>query len=456
MLKSVSVRLVGLVAIGAAALGFSFSGAGGVQALASGAHNTVPVRIAAPGRSGGIDAPFTLVSRNANVTNRSGAQSETAIAVDPTSPKHLLASLNDLTDTARVYESFNGGKTWALSTLNLDPDFCYDTWLQFNSAGDAFLSYECFDERIAYLKHGTTTWVKTKLTGAGSFPDRDMVTVDNTATSPFAGSVYVGYDDNGANNAAHLMISRTGFGSWVQSPKFNDGNPTIGVNAAVGPDGTVYGTWEDYSGKKLWTDKSTNGGSTWGTDHVVTNFRINTTTFFISIPPQPDRGVLPMPMTATAPAGTSHAGRLYVTYFDKAVATSNTNIYFRYSDNGGSTWSAEKQINDDTNNAWHFHPAISVSPNGTIGVSFYDTRNDPTGKKTDQFFTFSTDGGLTWAPNVKVTSAQSDESGSGDPNDYGDYQNIAASVANWFAPVWTDSRRPGAQAEDTFMARVKP
>src|SRR6266536_2713 len=284
MLKSVSVRLVGLVAIGTAALGFSFSGTGGVQALASGAHNTVPVRIAAPGRSGGIDAPFTLVSRNANVTNRSGAQSETAIAVDPTSPKHLLASLNDLTDTARVYESFNGGKTWALSTLNLDPEFCYDTWLQFNSAGDAFLSYECFDERIAYLKHGTTTWVKTKLTGAGSFPDRDMVTVDNTATSPFAGS--------------------------------------------------VYGTWEDYSGKKLWTDKSTNGGSTWGTDHVVTNFRINTTTFFISIPPQPDRGVLPMPMTATAPAGTPHAGRLYVTYFDKAVATSNTNIYFRYSDDG--------------------------------------------------------------------------------------------------------------------------
>ena len=85
-----------------------------------------------------------------------------------------------------------------------------------------------------------------------------------------------------------------------------------------------------------------------------------------------------------------------------------------------------------------------MSPNGTIGVSFYDTRNDSTGKKTDQYFTFSSDGGLTWAPNVKVTSAQSDESGSGDPNDYGDYQNIAASATNWFAPVWTDSRRPGA------------
>src|SRR5207244_11264763 len=66
----------------------------------------------------------------------------------------------------------------------------------------------------------------------------------------------------------------------------------LGSRTAVAPDGTVYGTWEDYSGKNILTDKSTNGGATWGTDPVVTNYRINTGTFFISIPPQPDRGVL--------------------------------------------------------------------------------------------------------------------------------------------------------------------
>jgi hypothetical protein len=231
-----------------------------------------------------------VVKRNVNITNANGAQSETSVAVDPTNPSHLIAMMNDLAAasgaTAGNYESFDRGRTWAPAGNNVGTGFCYDTWAAFNQSGDAFMSYECSDQRIGYRKAGTTTWVDTKLTNAGSFPDRDMVTVDNSATSPFAGSVYIGYDDNGANNAAHLMYSRNGFGSWSQSPKINDTSSTIGVNAVTAPDGTVYALWEDYSGKKIWADKSTDGGATWGTDHVVTNFRINTASFFIFIPPQ--------------------------------------------------------------------------------------------------------------------------------------------------------------------------
>ena len=222
----------------------------------------------------------------------------------------------------------------------------------------------------------------------------------------------------------------------------------------MAPDGTVYGTWEDYSGKNILTDKSTNGGATWGTDHVVTNYRINTGTFFISIPPQPDRGVLPMPMTTVAPAGTACAGRLYVTYYDKSTIGANTNVYERYSDDGGTTWSSEIQVNDGSTTAYHFHPAIAVSKNGTVGISFYDTRNDPTNKKTDQYISFSTNCGVSWSANQKLTTAMSDESGAGDPNDYGDYQGLSAWT--FFQAVWTDSRVPGAVKEDMFTASSKP
>ena len=67
-----------------------------------------------------------------------------------------------------------------------------------------------------------------------------MVTTDNSPTSPFLGSVYVGYDEANVNNAAHVLYSRNGFGSWTKSSKINDTGATIGVNAAVAPDGTVY------------------------------------------------------------------------------------------------------------------------------------------------------------------------------------------------------------------------
>jgi len=62
---------------------------------------------------------------------------------------------------------------------------------------------------------------------------------------------------------------------------------------------------------------------------------------------------------------------------------------------------------------------------------------------------------VTWSDNQKTTTAVSDESGFGDPNDYGDYQGIDASPANWFAISWTDSRIPGAVAEDLFGAKAK-
>src|ERR1051326_8475816 len=358
-------------------------------------YNTVPTRSTKPAQEsqGSVNH-----GPNTNVTNKSGPQSETSVAVDPTNPLHVYTSVNDLTTTAAVYESMDGGATFTKSNFN-PPGFCYDTWLAFNANGDAFVSYECSDEDIAYKKAGQSNWTLTKLSIAGSFPDRDMVTIDNSPSSPFFGSVYIGYDDNGANNTPYVLYSRDGFGNWNRSAKVANGNPTIGVNVATGPDGSVYATWEDYCGKKIWNAKSSDGGATFGTGHVVTNYRLNTTTFFVSIPPQNVRGIVPFPFTKVAQSG-AHAGRLYCSYTDKDANTSNTNIYVRYSDDGGTTWSAETKVNDDTNHAYHFHHSIAILSNGAVGVSFYDTRRDPNNRKTDRGFAYSTNGGSTFSKNI--------------------------------------------------------
>jgi Neuraminidase (sialidase) len=146
---------------------------------------------------------------------------------------------------------------------------------------------------------------------------------------------------------------------------------------------------------------------------------------------------------------------VYVTYTDRSPNTSDTNVYVRFSDDGGATWSPESKVNDDIVNAYQFHPSISVAPNGRVGVSFYDTRDDqPSNEKTHQYFAVSVDGGVTWSPNLRVTTEQSDESGFGDPNDYGDYQGLDATSRNTWHVVWTDSR-PAAVAEDMFAARVR-
>lgn len=463
MIRSRRVRALLVVAATTATLA-AMSGLAGAAGASPGAgpnrYSTVPIRSAhlggQPTRYSTPGYPYFRSTKNLNLTNEPGAQSETAIAVDPTNPKHAIASVNDLTTTAAVYETTNGGKTWTLQNLGLGSAFCYDTWDDFNSAGDAFVSLECSDQRIAYQKAGTQTWVTTLLPNAGIFPDRDMVRVDTSTSSSYPGSVYIGYDDNGANNAAYVMYSRDGFGNWQRSAKINDTSSTIGVNVATAPNGTVYAAWEDFSGGKIWVDRSTDGGATWSTDHVVTTYRLATQSFFILIPPTPHRGIVPFPMTAVSPAGTAHAGRLYVAYTDKSTTGSDTDIFVRYSDDGGATWSAESRVNDDTVGAYQFFPSISVSANGTVAVSFYDTRNDPTNHKTDRYIAFSTDGGVTWSANQKVTTAMSDETGANaNPNDYGDYENMDSFGKQLFALDWTDSRA-GAQAEDMFAAGAKP
>lgn len=78
-------------------------------------------------------------------------------------------------------------------------------------------------------------------------------------------------------------------------------------------------------------------------------------------------------------------------------------IVVQRSTDGGATWSSPLAIDDDPpeQQATGFYPQLNVAPNGRVDVAWQDNR-----ETTDFFFniryTYSTDGGATWAPNVKV------------------------------------------------------
>jgi subtilisin-like proprotein convertase family protein len=120
-------------------------------------------------------------------------------------------------------------------------------------------------------------------------------------------------------------------------------------------------------------------------------------------------------------------GRIYVTYVDRPLfnapnnPTDNTDIFLVFSDNDGRTWSSPVQVNTDdstidghssatTSNDLGVHaafiqgrpqyqPSIAVDPaTGTVGLSWFDVRDDPSLTRYATYVTTSIDGGQTFSP----------------------------------------------------------
>ena len=115
-------------------------------------------------------------------------------------------------------------------------------------------------------------------------------------------------------------------------------------------------------------------------------------------------------------SGGVHNGRVYLTYTDRPSLFSNdTNIFVRYSDNNGTTWSAPVQVNSvSTGN--QFWPSIAVDQTtGNVAVVWYDPRNDPGNTRVQLYAAVSDDGGANFAVNnVAVAAALSKASGAED------------------------------------------
>jgi flagellar hook capping protein FlgD len=121
-------------------------------------------------------------------------------------------------------------------------------------------------------------------------------------------------------------------------------------------------------------------------------------------PPFPNGGLLSQIWVAVDPSQGSTAGYVYV------LATLNTprdslDVQFVRSTDGGDTWSAPVRVKDDPPGAFQWFGTMSVSPNGRIDVVWNDTRNWPGAAVSELFYSYSTDGGVTWSPNEQASPA---------------------------------------------------
>lgn len=157
------------------------------------------------------------------------------------------------------------------------------------------------------------------------------------------------------------------------------------------------------------------------------------------------------------------ASRIFVAWDD--ARNGDRDAFVRRSLDGGRTWEQLERINDDQigNGRTQYMPHIALAPTQRLDIIFYDRRNDPEDERNDVYYAFSTDGGVTFGQNVKLTS-QSSPSRSGQrypiPSAHGlvEFGSRLALLGGSTKVIaaWTDSRNSRAEPyQDVFATRVE-
>lgn len=189
--------------------------------------------------------------------------------------------------------------------------------------------------------------------------DKNWITCDNTASSPFYGSCYTQFDDFGSGNALKMYYSRDGGQTWKPSRVPRAG--VIGGQPLVLPNGTVVVPLDNASETALGYTVSTNGGVKFGQAFVIDSI------FAATEPGGLRSGPLP-----TAEIG---GGKIYVVWEDCRFRTScSTNDLVYTTSTDGTTWSATQRIPIDavSSTVDHFLPGVAVKSDGsTVSVTYY-------------------------------------------------------------------------------------
>jgi hypothetical protein len=429
------------------------------------------------------------VGQNVDVSNEPGPQSETAIAINPANPSQIVAGSNEIFRLPmRGYFSSDGGSTWGGVDLPLPPplvtngtDFGSDPSVAWDTHGNVFYAYIVVffssgfpngvaingtEMAVARSADGGRTWTSTYFAlqkGETKFNDKPYIAVDDNPSSPHRNTIYVAWDrfDGSSSSFNGVLVSHsTDGGRTFSAPVFASGTAAgpkgdIGADPFVAPDGTLHMAWHDVQNNAIVQASSADGGASFGPTRVIAPTLV---AFDIAIPAMATRRALVYPACGADTSTGPHRGTLYCSWMDQ-TASNGTDIFLSRSTDGGATWSPPLRVNDDPAGVANdqFNQWLAVDPsNGSVNLSWNDTRNDPAHLSTDIFYARSTDGGLSFTKNVQVTTAPTNETccGADLGNQYGDYEGIAA-LDGSIHPVWTDRRATVAPLdEEVFTATI--
>ena len=437
--------------------------------------------------SSSVASAQSVTPLNIDVSQRAGQESEEAIAVNPTNPNNIVVFTNIQEGTNGMFlgVSFDGGVTWnrrIVGTNDVLGDTCCDPSLSFDKYGNLFMTYLYNVDAVvpvALSTDGGLTFnvianiaapaglLKTKATRdeRGLFRYVDQPTIISGSDE-----VWVVFNAGGPMFATGAAV--TGLG---QVGPFFPGEVAPGTNnctygdIAIGPQGQVMQVCQLNSsgqgGGKVFVnlDPDGLGAAGFGDRIYVTDTHVGG---FDYIPAQVDRSVDAETGLAWDRTGGPHNGRVYLVYTrERPNESDDMNIYVRYSDDNGATWSNGVRVNDDNTKNSQFMSKISLDPTtGNIAVVWYDARNDlgqggpgdtdgVPNTDAQVWGAFSTDGGQSFSPNIQISAGTSNSHVSGNHIDYGDFMGLSFYGGKAW-PAWSDNSNSTGTNPDGALSKL--
>ena len=394
-----------------------------------------------------------------SLNRRPGRFSEPSVAVNPQNPKQILAAFQV---PASISYSEDSGETWQTMTGTAPANYKVsgDVSVTYDILGHAFLCYIAFDKlgTAQYWAHNATrngvfvrrsldggkTWeanavpVDEQPTRAGMpFEDKPYIVADNNPSSPYAGSLYVGWTEFSLTKSI-ILFSRSKDGGITWSAPYeistqeglprDDNGAVEGFAAVAGPNGVLYTVWPHNNSIVMAT--SSDGGITFTPAREILSIAPS---YFTVEGVERSNG---FPQIASDP----RTGRLFLTWSD--YRNGDVDVFCSVSMDRGATWSPAVRVNSDPlhDGADQFFQWLAVDPeDGSANVVFYDRRNDPDNRRAIMVLARSTDGGQRFA-----NFAWTDKPFDPENQFIGDYTGIAAWDGRVYG-AWTETA-PGPAA----------
>src|SRR5438552_12400566 len=396
--------------------------------------------------------PLTCVEPVVNVRTTLDNQAESIVVVNPTNTNNLVAFSN-IASGGSIFRAYstNAGASWTRGTVATGVACCdgQAAWDRFGNLFLVYINNGLNQINVILSTDGGVTFRAPVTAGTGSV-DQPSIAVGN-------GSVWVDWNSSGNMVARGAPV--TGLGTWGPF------NPLQTIPAATGSFGGIAVGPGPGGGKVIVTYQSPTGGQGPATTYANVDadglgaggfgarITVSATNVggFDYIPAQNERSIDAEAGLVWDATGGPFNNRIYLVYTDETVNENNdTEILMRTSTNDGATWSAPVRVNDDATTRSQFLPYVALDrTTGTVAVGFHDCRNDngvpgPGGTNNipnddaEYYGTFSTDGGLTWAPNRRLSGGFSNATDSGNGVDYGDYVGLDAHAGKLYT-VWADN-----------------